>query len=88
MISSLESRKANFVFAFSAAELVVVHEALDRLAAEDAPKAELVKLRFFIGLSNAEAAAVLGLSKPTTKRYWEYARAWLFREIKAILAEG
>jgi len=68
--------------------LLVVHEALDRLAAEDAPKAELVKLRFFIGLSNAEAAAVLGLSEPTTKRYWEYARAWLLREIKSILAEG
>ncbi len=52
--------------------LLVVHEALDRLAAEDAPKAELVKLRLFIGLTHAEAAKVLGLSEPTVKRYWDY----------------
>lgn len=68
--------------------LLVVHEALDRLAAEDGPKAELVKLRFFVGLTNAEAAQLLGLSEPTVKRHWEYARAWLLREIRAILAEG
>jgi RNA polymerase sigma factor (TIGR02999 family) len=68
--------------------LSVVQEALDKFAAEDGPKAELVKLRFFIGLTNAEAAAVLDLSEPTVKRHWEYARAWLLREIRAILAEG
>jgi RNA polymerase sigma factor (TIGR02999 family) len=68
--------------------LLLVHEALERLAAEDATKAELVKLRFFIGLTNAEAAKVLGLSEPTVKRYWEFARAWLLREIRAMLAEG
>src|SRR5262245_26171777 len=50
--------------------LLVVHEALERFAAEDAPKAELVRLRFFIGLTNAEAAKMLGLSEPTMKRYW------------------
>jgi RNA polymerase sigma factor (TIGR02999 family) len=68
--------------------LLVVQEALERLTEEDAPKAELVKLRFFIGLTNAEAAKVLGLSEPTVKRHWEYARAWLLREIRAILSEG
>ncbi len=68
--------------------LLVVQEALEKLAEEDAPKAELVKLRFFIGLTNSEAAAVLGVSEPTVKRHWEYARAWLLREIRAILAEG
>jgi RNA polymerase sigma factor (TIGR02999 family) len=68
--------------------LLVVHEALERLAVEDEPKAELVKLRFFVGLTHAEAAEVLGLSEPTVKRHWEYARAWLLREIRAILAEG
>ena len=68
--------------------LLVVHEALDRLAAEDAPKAELVKLRFFIGLTNAEAAKVLGLSEPTVKRYWDFSRAWLLREIRVIAAGG
>ena len=68
--------------------LLVVHEALERLAAEDAPKAELVRLRFFIGLTNAEAAKVLGLSEPTVKRYWDFARAWLLREIRTIAAGG
>ena len=68
--------------------LLVVHEALERLAVEDAPKAELVKLRFFIGLTNAEAAKVLGVSEPTVKRYWDYSRAWLLREIRAISSEG
>ena len=68
--------------------LLVVHEALERLAAEDAPKAELVRLRFFIGLTNAEAAKVLGLSEPTVKRYWNFSRAWLLREIRVIAAGG
>ena len=68
--------------------LLVVHEALDRLAAEDAPKAELVKLRFFIGLTHAEAAKVLGLSEPTVKRSWDFCRAWLLREIRTISAGG
>jgi RNA polymerase sigma factor (TIGR02999 family) len=68
--------------------LLVVQEALERLAEEDGSKAELVKLRFFVGLTHAEAAEVLGLSEPTVKRHWEYARAWLLREIRAILAEG
>jgi RNA polymerase sigma factor (TIGR02999 family) len=66
--------------------LLVVDEALERLAQEDEPKAELVKLRFYVGLTNAEAAQVLGLSEATVKRYWEYARAWLLEEIRAIAA--
>jgi len=63
-------------------QLLTVHEALDRLAAHDAVKAELVKLRFFTGLTLEEAAQVLQLSEPTVKRHWAYARAWLYREIK------
>ncbi len=62
-------------------ELLAVHEALDALAAHDARKAELVKLRYFAGLSIDEAAAVLGISEPTAIRDWRYARAWLFRKI-------
>lgn len=62
-------------------QLLLLHEALERLAAVDAEKAELVKLRFFAGLAIGEAAKVLGISEPTAKRYWAYARAWLFREI-------
>jgi RNA polymerase sigma factor (TIGR02999 family) len=61
-------------------ELVAVHEALDKLWALDARKAELVKLRFFVGLTLAEAAGVLGISEPTAKRDWTFARAWLVRE--------
>jgi RNA polymerase sigma factor (TIGR02999 family) len=62
-------------------QLLAVHEALDRLAAHDAAKAELVKLRFFAGLTMGQAARVLGYSEPTAKRHWAYARAWLYREI-------
>jgi RNA polymerase sigma factor (TIGR02999 family) len=63
-------------------ELLAVHEALDKLAAEDKQMAELVKLRFFIGLTNKESAKILGVSEPTIERWWSFARAWLFREIK------
>ena len=58
-------------------ELIAVHEALDELAAHSPRKAELVKLRYFVGLSFDEAAALLGISVPTAKRDWTYARAWL-----------
>jgi RNA polymerase sigma factor (TIGR02999 family) len=62
-------------------QLLALHEALDRLAAHDAVKAEVVKLRFFVGLTNEQVAKVLNVSEPTVKRHWAYARAWLFREI-------
>jgi RNA polymerase sigma factor (TIGR02999 family) len=61
--------------------LLAVHEALDKLAARDPEKAELVKLRYFVGLSVEETAEVLGVSVPTTKRHWAYAKAWLYREM-------
>jgi RNA polymerase sigma factor (TIGR02999 family) len=66
-------------------ELLAVNEALDRFATVDARKAELVKLRYFAGLTTEEAAQVLGISEPTAKRWWAYARAWLFSEVKAPL---
>ncbi len=62
--------------------LLLVHEALDKLAAEEGQCAELVKLRFFVGLNHAEAARLLGLSETTAKRLWAFARAWLFDELK------
>jgi RNA polymerase sigma factor (TIGR02999 family) len=62
-------------------EMLAVNDALDRLAAVDAQKAGLVKLRYFVGLTLEETASVLGISEPTAKRWWVYARAWLFREI-------
>jgi RNA polymerase sigma factor (TIGR02999 family) len=62
-------------------ELLALNEALDRLAAHDADAAQVVKLRFFAGLGNEPIAKVLGVSVPTVKRRWAYARAWLFREM-------
>ena len=60
-------------------ELLAVHQALDELAVLDARKAELVKLRFFVGLTFAQASEVLGISEVTAKRDWAFARAWLYR---------
>lgn len=62
-------------------ELLSVNEALEKLAARDKVKAELVKLRYFVGFTIEEAAEILGISAPTAKRYWTYARAWLYHEI-------
>jgi len=62
--------------------LLALDEALTRLAVQHPSKAELVKLRHFGGLSFEEAAEVLGLSRATAYRHWEYARAWLLREIE------
>lgn len=59
-----------------------VNEVLERFAAFDPLKADLVKLRYFVGLSIPDAAAVLGISEPTAKRYWAYARAWLVRAMQ------
>ena len=64
-------------------ELLAVHEALDKLAAEDSKKAELAKLRYFVGLTFEEAAEVLGISVATAKRHWAYARAFLYEEMRA-----
>lgn len=62
--------------------LLAVHDALDRLAVLDPVGAELIKLRFFAGLSNVEAAETLGLAERSAKRAWAYARAWLYEEIR------
>jgi RNA polymerase sigma factor (TIGR02999 family) len=62
-------------------DLLALDEALSRLEQEDHTKAELVKLRFFAGLSVEQAAAALGISRATADRYWSFARAWLFHEI-------
>jgi DNA-directed RNA polymerase specialized sigma24 family protein len=61
--------------------LLGLDEALARLAERDPVKADLVKLRYFAGLTLDQAAAALGLSPSTADRYWAYARAWLHLEI-------
>jgi RNA polymerase sigma factor (TIGR02999 family) len=62
-------------------ELLAVDEALTRLEAIDSSKAQLVKLRYFAGLTIPEAADALGISVPTANRYWAFARAWLHEEL-------
>jgi len=64
--------------------ILLVNEALQKLTAHDAVSAELVKLRFFGGLTFPQAAEVLGLSERTAKRSWAYARAWLFKQIQNL----
>jgi RNA polymerase sigma factor (TIGR02999 family) len=64
-------------------EMLAVDEALEKFALHDPVKAELVKLKYFAGLNNEEAAAVLGVSEPTVKRYWAYAKAWLLASIES-----
>jgi RNA polymerase sigma factor (sigma-70 family) len=66
-------------------QVLTVHAALDKLAAREPQAAELIKLRFFAGLSNVEAARLLGLPERTAKRVWSYARAWLLEELRRDL---
>ena len=63
-------------------EMLAVDDAIERLSQQDRPKAELVKLIYFVGLTIPEAASILGLSEPTAKRHWAYARAWLLASIE------
>jgi DNA-directed RNA polymerase specialized sigma24 family protein len=63
-------------------DLLALDEALTRLEADDPLKARLVKLRYFGGLSLAEAAAALDLSERTAGRHWAFARAWLRRAVE------
>jgi len=63
-------------------QLLAVNDALDKLAAQNKAEAELVKLRYFVGMTLEEAAAVLGISTRTADNYWAHARAWLYKEIE------
>ncbi len=69
------------------AQLLAINEVVERFAEESPERAELVKLRYFVGLSIPDAAEALGISESTAKRQWTYARAWLFRELKAMLED-
>ena len=63
-------------------QLLAVNEALDKLALEHPIQADLVKLRYFAGLTNEEVAEALGISVSTAKNYWAFSRAWLLNEIE------
>jgi RNA polymerase sigma factor (TIGR02999 family) len=77
----LDFQEVELVAPASDDQLLAVNDALDKLAAEHPQKVDLVKLRYFAGLSLEEAARVLQISEATAKRWWVYARAWLFDEI-------
>ena len=66
----------------SADDLIALDEALVRFSADEPERAEVVKLRYFAGLSVEQTAEILGVSPTTVKRYWAYARAWLLREVE------
>ena len=63
-------------------QLLAVNEALEKFAALEPRMAELVKLRYFVGMSFDEAATALGIAVPTAKQWWAYARAWLTVELR------
>jgi RNA polymerase sigma factor (TIGR02999 family) len=64
-------------------QLLAINDALDKLDGQNKVEAELVKLRYFAGMTLEEAAEVLGISPRTADNYWAHARAWLYREVKA-----
>ncbi len=68
--------------------LCAVSDAIDELTEIAPEKAELVKLRFFVGMTNQEAAEALGVSLVTVKRHWQFARAWLFQRLEKSTAES
>jgi DNA-directed RNA polymerase specialized sigma24 family protein len=63
-------------------QLLLVNEALEKFGTVEPRKAELVKLRYFIGMNFQEAAEVLGIAVPTAKQWWAYSRAWLTVEMR------
>lgn len=63
-------------------EFLALHEAIDQLEEEDSLAAELVKLRFFVGLTHQEAASILGMNRTAADRTWLFARAWLYQRIQ------
>jgi RNA polymerase sigma factor (TIGR02999 family) len=63
-------------------QLLAVNEALEKFASEHPIQAELVKMRYFVGLTNEEVSSVMGISVSTAKNYWTFSRAWLLHEIE------
>jgi RNA polymerase sigma factor (TIGR02999 family) len=85
-IKALDLDHANVAMETDDETLLVLNEALEQLETEHPDAAALVKLRFFAGMTNAEACLVLNVSERTAKRYWTFARAWLFQQITELQA--
>jgi RNA polymerase sigma factor (TIGR02999 family) len=66
--------------------VLAIHESLEKLAAISQQQAEIVKLRYFAGMEHAEIAELLGVSEPTVRRHWAFARSWLYVELKKSLS--
>jgi RNA polymerase sigma factor (TIGR02999 family) len=81
-LDRVDTKMLNLAASADDDQLLAVNEALDKLAAQNKDKAELVKLRYFVGMTIAEAADALGISEPAARRQWAFARAWLYRELK------
>jgi RNA polymerase sigma factor (TIGR02999 family) len=73
--------EADFAIQKDDDQLLAMNDALDKLAAQNKVEAELVKLRYFVGMTTAEAAEVLGITEAAAKHYWIHARTWLYQEI-------
>ncbi len=80
----VELHESALVLAAPPDELLAVHEALDKLAEVDPAAAELVKLRYFVGMTMEEAATAMDLAKRTAEGLWTYARVWLRREMRSL----
>ena len=76
-----EVDEADAIVMSTPTDLIALDEALDKLSREDKVKADLVKLRYFAGLTVEQAGRVLGISRATADRYWAFARTWLYNEI-------
>jgi RNA polymerase sigma factor (TIGR02999 family) len=83
-----ELDEAQLVSAEPDEDLLALDEALEKFARKDPTKAELVKLRYFAGMTADEAAETIGVSSSTGERYWNYARAWLHQQIQIDQAGG
>ena len=79
----VETDDERLVCSIPSDQMIALDEALERLGQEEPEKAQLVKLRFFGGLSIEEAAEALGISRATASRHWTYARAWLYHAVSA-----
>jgi RNA polymerase sigma factor (TIGR02999 family) len=79
----VELKREDVVVETPSEDLIALDEALTELAGIDKTKAELVKLRYFAGLTLEQAASILEISPATAKRYWTYAKAWLYGRIRS-----
>src|SRR5688572_15328519 len=80
-VQRLELKEGDLAYEMPADELLALDEALEKLASQQPVKAQLIKLRFFAGLTMEQAAEALGISRATADRYWQFSRAWLYHEL-------